>query len=449
MSDNNSMEVVKKTLSERKSLGMFFTPLWLVDYMIGLIDINGIPYDRLKVLEPACGNCQFLRRIRDKFKYLAMDCVGVEVDKDIVEYSLEQGYLERGFEVIVGDYLVWDSSDKFDVIIGNPPYGIPSPSEHYSIRVTSSIRKQYRKLYQTWYGKYNVYGAFIEKSVKLLKPQGQLVFVVPSTFMILDEFKKLRYFLSNMGKTQIIYLGSNVFKPEVEVSTVVLKFTKSESEKHLLSLFEYKDGETRLLWKNMNWKGELVLFSTDFSKRLENMCSFRLGQVFDIKISPRTPEVKNNPEIIKMLISSDQMSDGKIVPILNSRNLGVKVISYRPLSGYWIEFGKREKLRKFFKDPHIVVGIGYRGNGNLAIAYDHCAYPWMGDVYHLIRKSNLINSEFDLTDYEVVDFLSSSLVSKYIKDVFRDITYHLSISQLMIIPLPTRRELRVIIRELI
>ncbi|MCX8029936.1 MAG: SAM-dependent methyltransferase, partial [Brevinematales bacterium] len=78
MGDNKSMEVVKKTLKERKSLGMFFTPLWLVDYMTSLIDINGMSYDRLKVLEPACGTCQFLRRVRDKFKYLDMDCVGVE-----------------------------------------------------------------------------------------------------------------------------------------------------------------------------------------------------------------------------------------------------------------------------------------------------------------------------------------------------------------------------------
>jgi len=49
-----------------------------------------------------------------------------------------------------------------------------------------------------------MYGAFIEKSVNLLKDGGQLIFIVPSTFMILDEYRKLRTFLASAGETTII-----------------------------------------------------------------------------------------------------------------------------------------------------------------------------------------------------------------------------------------------------
>jgi len=62
----------------------------------------------------------------------------------------------------------------------------------------------------------------------------------------------------------------------------------------------------------------------------------------------------------------------------------------------------------------------------------------MGDVYHLLRKEG---TELDLSDEEVVEFLGSDLIRRYIKDVFRDITYHLNITQLRILPLPTRKEL--------
>ncbi|MGB9601849.1 MAG: Eco57I restriction-modification methylase domain-containing protein [Limisphaerales bacterium] len=92
--------------------------------------------------------------------------------------------------------------------MGNPPYGIPSPSNHYTIKIDTKIKEKYKSQYKTWYGKYNVYGAFIEKSIKLLKQEGQLIFIVPATFMILDEFKKLRLFLSENGDVKLIYLGS-------------------------------------------------------------------------------------------------------------------------------------------------------------------------------------------------------------------------------------------------
>jgi adenine-specific DNA-methyltransferase len=50
--------------------------------------------------------------------------------------------------------------------------------------------------------------------------------------------------------------------------------------------------------------------------------------------------------------------------------------------------------------------------------------------------------QFDLTDEEVVEFLNSELVKRYVKDVFRDITYHFSITQLKMLPLPTKEELK-------
>lgn len=139
--------------------------------------------------------------------------------------------------------MLWQSNILFDLIIGNPPYGIPSLSEHYPIKIDPTTKNKYKNQFETWYGKYNVYGAFIEKSIKLLKPKGQLIFIVPATFMILDEFKKLRAFLSQNGKTVIIYLGQEVFKPEASVSVVVLNFLKSLAVNRL-ELLEYMAGRS-------------------------------------------------------------------------------------------------------------------------------------------------------------------------------------------------------------
>ena len=431
---NNKVKKIKK------DWGIFFTPQWVVDFMVDLISEDSLNLKDLKILEPACGICQFLHGIKKNKNHIfsrASKRIGVEINKKVIDY-INENNLNSDIEIIHHDYLLWDTDDRFDVIIGNPPYGIPSLSEHYTIKIDNETKKIYKQLYETWYGKYNVYGAFIEKSIKLLKENGQLIFIIPATFMILDEFKKLRVFLAKSGRTEIIYMGSDIFKPEADVTTVVLKFIKSNTEKNRLLLYDYDKMELKLINKNYNWTGDVILFSTEFSKKLDKICSFRLGDVYTVRISPRTPEIRHNPDVVK----SENPEIENMLPILNGRNLKIGKVIYKPITNYWIEANKKTKLRKFFNKPHIVVGLGFRGNGQVGAAYDYNAYPWMGDVYHLLRKRTLINMEFDLNDKEVVDFLNSEIVKRYVKDVFRDITYHFNITQLKLIPLPTKRELK-------
>jgi len=435
----HAVSVNNKVKHIKKDWGIFFTPQWVVDFMVNLIDEKKLDLSNVKILEPACGICQFLFGIKKKKSHIfkkATAKIAVEINKKVIEY-IYQHNLAQDINIVHYDYLLWDTKERFDIIIGNPPYGIPSLSEHYTIRVDNETKKRYKEIYETWYGKYNVYGAFIEKSIKLLKDNGQLIFIVPATFMILDEFKKLRSFLALQGKTEIIYMGSDVFKPEADVTTVILKFVRSRSEKGKLVLFDYNDGNPEVITKNDSWSGDVILFSTEFTREVDKVCSFRLGDVYTIRISPRTPEIKYNKNV-----TTNPANKEKLLPILNGRNLKIGQIIYKPLTGYWIEEKKKTLLRKFFDKPHIVVGLGFRGNGQVGAAYDYKAYPWMGDVYHLLRKYTLTNTQFDLTEEEVVEFLNSEIIKKYVKDVFRDVTYHFNITQLKILPLPTKEELR-------
>lgn len=436
-------KVSEKVKHIKKDRGIFFTPQWIVDFMVNLIEEDRINLTDVRILEPACGICQFLFGIKKNKNHIftqALERIGVEINEEIIKYIYENNLnINNDIKIIHHDYLLWETDESFDVIIGNPPYGIPSLSEHYTIRIDNETKKIYKQLYETWYGKYNVYGAFIEKSIKLLKNNGQLIFIVPATFMVLDEFKKLREFLAKNGKTEIIYMGPDVFKPEADVTTVILKFIKSDTEKNKLFLYDYGNNKLKLLIRNDNWVGSPILFSTEFTKTMDKICSFRLGDVYTIRISPRTPEIKHNRDVIKSKIPKNREN---LLPILNGRNLKIGKVVYEPITGYWIKANKKTKLRKFFNKPHIVIGLGFRKDRQVGVAYDYKAYPWMGDVYHLLRKHTFFNIRFDLTDEEVVEFLNSTFVKRYIQDVFRDVTYHFSVTQLKLIPLPTKRELK-------
>ena len=257
--------------------------------------------------------------------------------------------------------------------------------------------------------------------------------------MILDEFKKLRTFLSQNGKTTLIYLGPDAFKPEADVSSVVLDFRKSNINSYL-ELFEYQNNEIHDIKINSRWKGEVVKFETNYTQKLESVCLHRLHDIYEIKVSPRTPEIKNSLFIEKE--RPIQIED--YIPLLNGRNLKCNKINYDCLTGYWIKKTDVSKLRGYFQNPHIVVGLGFRENGKVAGALDKKCYPWMGDVYHLLKKGDLFSSKFDMSDTEILEYLNSVYVQKYIKDTYREITYHLSISQLKNLPLPTKKEWEII-----
>ena len=429
---NNNLKEVKK------DYGIFFTPERIVDFMVNLIEpTRYIDKRDIAILEPACGLAQFLIGIKRNHPALfkKSELLGVEINRDVIEYltTLNTG---NNIKLINTDYLLWQSDITFDLIIGNPPYGIPSLSEHYTIKIAPDIKQKYKEMYETWYGKYNVYGAFIEKSIKLLKPEGQLIFIVPATFMILDEFKKLRNYLSKNGRTTIIYLGPDVFKPEADVASVVIDFYKSEKHTLSLKLLEYKDNKIHAIKVNHQWQGDVVKFETDYTRTLESICSYLLSDIYDIRISPRTPEIKDNSYVVRQ----KPMTGNGYFPLLNGRNLKCNKIIYENITGYWIKKTELKRLRGYFGIPHIVVGLGLRENGKVAAAYDEKCYPWMGDIYHLLRKDDLFTKGFDLNNSEILEYLNSDYLRRYVKDTYREITYHLSITQLKNLPMPSKKE---------
>lgn len=422
----------------RKDYGIFFTPERIVNFMVSLIDTTRYADKKdIFILEPACGLAQFLIGIKRNHPALFEDAklFGVEINQDVTDYLMTLN-IGNNIKLITADYLLWHPRLTFDLVIGNPPYGIPSLSEHYTLRIDPATKEKYKNTLETWYGKYNLYGAFIEKSIKLLRPEGQLIFIVPATFMILDEFKKLRAFLSRNGRTTLIYLGPDVFKPEADVASVVLDFYKSSKHTSSLKLLECRDNRIYPIKVNHRWQGEVVKFETDYTRTLDSTCSYLLGDIFEIRISPRTPEIRSSSYVIK-----EKLRDTNgYLPLLNGRNLKCNKIIYDNLAGYWIKKAELKKLRGYFGVPHIVVGLGFRESGKVAAAYDEKCYPWMGDIYHLLRKDDLFSGSFDLSDLEILEYLNSDYLKKYVKDVYREITYHLSITQLKNFPLPSKKE---------
>ena len=113
----------------------------------------------------------------------------------------------------------------FDVVIGNPPY--------VDIKALDSKITKYLFLnYETSNNRINLYSVFIEKSTELLKKQGYLSFIIPSSLLTQDSYKILReHILENTTIEKIVRLPNESFgggSGEVKVDTIILAFRNSK-----------------------------------------------------------------------------------------------------------------------------------------------------------------------------------------------------------------------------
>lgn len=152
----------------------FFTPVWLCDVMYKLAIKHGFN-PKGRVLEPSCGHGNFLT-VLDNPK----NCVAFELDP--INYKLsklrspevtiynqyfETAFLqEPRFTTMLKGKISW--LGEFDLVIGNPPYG--KYKNLYSSHFKSLKFKQ-TELF------------FMYQSMRLLKPNGLLVFITASSFM--------------------------------------------------------------------------------------------------------------------------------------------------------------------------------------------------------------------------------------------------------------------------
>ncbi|WP_135257064.1 TaqI-like C-terminal specificity domain-containing protein [Thermus caldilimi] len=390
--------------ASHRSLGQVPTPKALVDFMVGLAEApkGG------QVLEPACGEGPFLRAFREAhgtgYRFL-----GVEVDPLALD-------LPPWAEGVRADFLLWEPGEAFDLILGNPPYGALGAGA----RLLPELRQAYRERFATWWGRYNLYGAFLEKGVRLLKPGGLLVYVVPAGWMVLEEFQKLRAFLAREGALEVFYLGRAF--PGLKVRAAVLRFRKGGKGLRLYDAEALGQGHPPLLLlEEPAWQGEMVRFPHEEALTLERE-GLPLGEVFRIRFAARSPEVKAHP------LTQTRPGPG-LVPVLTGRNLLPGEVDYEtPHSGLYFPKEAAGLLKPFYALPHLVVG--HTRHYRVVAAWDGRAYPWR-EEFHLLPKEGV---RLDLE--ALVAYLNGPEIQAYYRGLYREVVPHLTRPMLERLPLP-------------
>ena len=126
MAYGSALSAAEDAPGTRKARGAFFTPPELARFVARW----AIRFPGDRVLEPACGEAEFLVAASDRLRSLGCksavaerNVVGCEVHEASAEKAVGRlGALGCSANIVVSDFLRLAPDPSFDVVIGNPPY---------------------------------------------------------------------------------------------------------------------------------------------------------------------------------------------------------------------------------------------------------------------------------------------------------------------------------------
>ena len=245
MCTNEYKDTTQKEI--RKKKGQFFTPAE-VSMRMAAVESEYPKNQWIRVLDPGAGNGILSFAVIDKLLrsgYKRLDITLIETDKEILpvlEYTItkirqicESYHAECFIHYVDQNFILWESSYLYDIVICNPPY--------MKVR-KDSVEATAMKTYV--YGQPNLYGLFMAKAIELLCDNGQYIFITPRSWTSGKYFTKVRNFLQkelNIKEIDLFSSRDEVFQGEkVLQETMILYGEKGQIQNEKIKINILKDG---------------------------------------------------------------------------------------------------------------------------------------------------------------------------------------------------------------
>jgi len=219
-------------MRNKKNLGSYYTPKIVADFLVGYLS-DKITKSNLSILEPSCGDGAFIRSIYEN-KSLSVrikQVVAVERQK---RELLKAKAITTSITLVAhhADFLKFqlDNKDKFDVVIGNPPYIKKSLLTKKQISLCEEIHRQYPLL--SGNSIKNIWTAFLVRSVQYVSDTGVLALVLPAELLQVKYAAELRALvISQFERTEVFSFNELLFNDSKGQDTVLLVCEKKAAVK--------------------------------------------------------------------------------------------------------------------------------------------------------------------------------------------------------------------------
>jgi Type I restriction-modification system methyltransferase subunit len=297
-----------------------FTPDNIVNSMLDYLEYTNDLYGK-KVLENSCGDGQFLKEIvrryisdcrsrnipEDKIaEGLSADIYGIELDANHCAACIENlNEIARNFEIFDVAWKIFNRDalrepveEKFDFIVGNPPYVSywdMDKSERDFIKANYSACK---------FGVCDYSYAFIQDGLSRLTNLGKMVYIVPNSIFKTKSGQKLRVLLKENLVEIYDYAATKVFENVLTSPAIIV--INCERSNEMLRYCNMSNGVKVEISKAS--LGELWVFAkkTKKSDSSETKKLRRFGDYFSVSTSVAT-------QYNKAFVLSGWSDDGQCV----------------------------------------------------------------------------------------------------------------------------------------
>ncbi len=205
---------------------------------------------KIRILEPSVGVGNFIPMLFEKYKKkdeVILDVCDIDNHSlEILKTILSLIQIPDNFTVNLfhTDFLLWENTSKYDIVVGNPPYKKITKNKELLGRYKSVAFNKDTN---------NIFSFFIEKCLKLGK---YISLIVPKSLLNAPEFNKTRTLLLSHDLQKICDYGEKGFKG-VKIETVSFLCSTLASDDEAITIESY----IRSIYKKMN---KDYIFSDDF-----------------------------------------------------------------------------------------------------------------------------------------------------------------------------------------
>lgn len=205
---------------KKNKYGQYFTIPIIADFMVSLISHQ----KDSRILEPSCGKGVFLDFL---FQHGFQNLTAYEIDPTLGAHHDCIRFV---------DFLSVSTAEKYDVVIGNPPY----------IRwknIEPELKKELSKndLWNQYFNSLCDYlFIFILKSIEHLEENGELIFICTEYWMNTTHSETLRNYMCRQGYfTEIYHFKETPLFEKVTASFIIFRFIKSSEKRTSIMLYQY------------------------------------------------------------------------------------------------------------------------------------------------------------------------------------------------------------------
>ena len=321
----------------------------------------------------------------------------VEVQKQEAQIEeIEQGKIyENAFEWRFEFPEVLDEKGDFlgfDVVIGNPPYGVEfdQKTKEYLNSVYKSVEYQI-----------DAYAIFMERASQILKKEGILNFIIPSTWLAQHYFKNTRkYMIERFAFDTLLMFRFSVFsEATVEASIFLGRLTMEQKKEVCYATLENEEAFVELkfqkieqaIWEKNPENGFNLAFDASttsliqkiesHSRILEEVCEVVSG-IVPYEVGKGVPkqskeDVKNR--IYDATCKIDERYRAYLVGT-NIRRFGIE-----PNPAQWIQFGKNLAAPRGFDFAQQKIVVRQTSDKIIA-AIDNAHFLNLKSIHNIVLK---------------------------------------------------------------